>query len=136
MKTILNHTRAQTPVDIAKKASFGAGKSLRREVWFSINTLGLFTYISPVLLEYLDQMENEFFEAVLFEKSEKSELPSPVEFFTEMIKPERESVFVEEVIKNDLQETSGAYWNIVAEGGILKFTLSQTPPTADAVEES
>jgi hypothetical protein len=134
MKRILNHSKAQNTPTNTSPPSTGVGSFVKQNIWFTVNTLGFFKYISPSLLEYLEGMENQFFESVLFEKSGKNELPSPVEFLTEMINTERESVFVEEVLKSDPQETSGAYWNIVAEGCILKFTLSETPPTAEVGE--
>lgn len=134
MKRILNHSKPHTSTASTGNISTGADGFVKQAIWFTVNTLGFFQYISPPLLEYLEGMENQFFESVLFEKSGKNELPSPVEFLTEMINTERESVFVEKVLKSDLQETSGAYWNIVAEGCILKFTLSETPPTAEVGE--
>lgn len=134
MKRTLNHTKPQNSIASTSTGTPLPGRDVKHDIWFTVNTLGFFNYISPLLLEYLDGMENHFFESVLFEKSGKNELPSPVEFLTEMINIDRESVFVEEVLKKGLQETPGAYWNIVAEGCVLKFTLSETPPVAEAGE--
>lgn len=134
MKRILNHSKPKNTITSTETAAPEPGRFVKQEIWFTVNTLGFFKYISPSLLEYLEGMDNEFFESVLFEKSGKNELPSPIEFLTEMINTERESVFVEEVLKGDPQETTGTSWNIVAEGCILKFTLSETPPIAEAGE--
>lgn len=134
MKTTLNHKDLKNSATGKSVGSLVSNRFGNKDIWFTINTSGFFQYLSPLLLEYLEGMENLFFESVLFEKSGKNELPSPVEYLTEMINPERDSVFVEEVLKKKFQESSGTYWNIVAEGNILKFTLSETPPTTEIGE--
>ena len=134
MKTILNHIKPQNSQATPETGSAETGRFVKQDISFTINTLGFFKYISPTLLEFLDEMDNLFFESVLFEKSGKNDLPSPVEYLTEMINPERDSVFVKEVLKNEASIISGAYWNIIAEGNILKFTLSDAPPITETGE--
>lgn len=134
MKTVLNNLKTPNSQRWATNSSLEQGKVAKKDIWFVINARGLFRSISPSLLDYLDGMDPQFFETVLSEKSGKNGLPSPVDYLTEMIQLERDSVFVNNIIKADGPEISGAHWHIIADGPHLKFTLSEAPSTTEAGE--
>lgn len=122
MKTVLKNNNHQSLVENNEP---GAGKVGKPDVWFSINKKGIFHSLSPLLLDYLEDMDHLFFESCLVEDNQKQGLPSPVEFLKEMINTERESNFVEEVIKNNKNSSLNSIWDIIAEGGHLKFSLGE-----------
>lgn len=100
-----------------------AGPGRMQEIWFCINKKGRCEGISRLLLEYLEDMDYLFFESLLMGDNHKRGLPPPVEFFKTMINVERESVFVEKIIRTNDNSSIIPNWNINSEGHLLRFRL-------------
>lgn len=125
MKTVLNN---HIPQNLEGNTGADPGNIASRDVWFKINKKGYFHSISPLLLEYLEDMDHLFFESNLVGDDLMQGLPSPVEFLKKMINTERESVFVEEVIKGNSASTSHPIWDTIADGRLLRFKLGVGVP--------
>jgi hypothetical protein len=101
---------------------------------FITDVKGFFKYINPNFLKLFEGVENSFFETSIFDSNEPEVMPPTIDYLVEMIQEKRNSVFIENLFKNNNTTFSKLRWNISYYGGLLNFNLFEQPVSLEQVD--
>lgn len=124
------------PMNLKKSHTMSDKSQLKTEVsknkaiagiFFKTDLNGFFKYVHPNFLKLFEGVENQFFETSIFDLNQPEDRPSTIEYLVEMIQEKRNSVFIENLFKNNQNIFSKLQWNISYYGGLLNFNLFEKP---------
>ena len=107
--------------------STASNNKLLAGLCFITDVKGFFKYIHPNFLKLFEGVENQFFESSIFDSNEPEAMPPTLDYLVEMIQEKRNSVFIENLFKNNNLTFSKLRWNISYYGGLLNFNLFEQP---------
>jgi len=104
---------------------------LLKGICFITDVKGFFKYIHPNFLKLFEGVENQFFERSIFDLNKPEEMPPTIDYLVEMIQEKRNSIFIDNLIKNNQNAFSKLQWNISYYGGLLNFNLFEQPDSPE-----
>ncbi len=104
-------------------------------ICFITDLKGFFKYIHPKFLKLFEGADHQFFETSIFDLDKPEDMPRTIDYLVEMIQEKRNSVFIENLFKNNQNTFSKLQWNISYDGGLLNFNLFEQPvsPEQEAI---
>jgi len=104
-------------------------------ICFITDVKGFIKYVHPNFLKLFEGVENQFFETSIFDLNIPEDKSPTIDYLVEMIQEKRNSVFIENLFKNNQNTFSKLQWNISYYGGLLNFNLFEQPvsPEQEAI---
>ena len=104
-------------------------------ICFVTDVKGFFKYVHPNFLKLFEGVDYQFFEKSIFDLNKPEDKLPTIDYLVEMIQEKRDSVFIENLFKNNQNTFSKLQWNISYYGGLLNFNLFEHPvsPEQEAI---
>jgi len=121
--------------DKSKLKSTASKNKLIAGICFITDVKGFFKYIHPNFLKLFEGVDHQFFETSIFDLNKPEDKSPTIDYLVEMIQEKRNSVFIENLFKNNQNAFSKLQWNISYYGGLLNFNLFEQPvsPEQEAI---
>ena len=117
--------------DRSQLKSRASKNKLLSGICFITDVKGFFKYVHPNFLKLFEGVENQFFETSIFDLEKPEDMPCTIDYLVEMIQEKRNSVFIENLFKNNQNAFSKLQWNISYYGGLLNFNLFEQPVSSE-----
>jgi len=117
--------------DRSQLKSTASKNKLLSGICFITDLKGFFKYIHPKFLKLFEGVDYQFFETSIFDLDKPEDMPRTIDYLVEMIQEKRNSVFIENLFKNNQNTFSKLQWNISYDGGLLNFNLFEQPVSSE-----
>jgi len=126
--------KASAMSDKSQPKTKASKNKLLAGICFITDVKGFFQYIHPNFLKLFEGVENQFFETSIFDLNKFADMPPTIDYLVEMIQEKRNSIFIENLFKNNQNTIAKLQWNISYYGGLLNFNLFEQPVSTEQEE--